>query len=60
GAFHYIISRGLAFVEGVKLEDGLIYAFLTHESQLLFVILVGAFSFYMLSRAPKVFADSST
>jgi glycosyltransferase 2 family protein len=53
GAFHYIISRGLAFVEGVKLEDGLIYAFLTHESQMLFVILVGAFSFYMLSRGKK-------
>jgi hypothetical protein len=50
GAFHYIISRGLAFVEGVNLEDGLIYAFLTHESQMLFVILVGTFAFFMIFR----------
>ena len=49
GAFHYIISRGLAFVEGVQIEDGLIYAFLTHESQMLFVIVTGAFSFFILS-----------
>jgi len=48
GAFHYIISRGLAFIEGVKIEDGLIYAFLTHESQLIFVILVGAVSFFVI------------
>ncbi len=48
GAFHYIVSRGLAFVEKVKIEDGLIYAFLTHESQLLFVILVGTISFFII------------
>ena len=48
GAFHYIISRGLAFVEGVKIEDGLVYAFLTHESQMLFIIIVGFISFYMI------------
>jgi hypothetical protein len=50
GAFHYIISRGLVFVEGVNLEDGLIYAFLTHESQMLFVIIIGAISFFMIFR----------
>ena len=54
GAFHYMISRGLAFIEGVRIEDGLVYAFLTHESQMLFVILVGAFSFYMIFRKPTV------
>lgn len=48
GAFHYIISRGLAFVEGVRIEDGLIYAFLTHESQLIFIILTGALSFFVI------------
>ena len=53
GAFHYIISRGLAFVEGVKIEDGLVYAFLTHESQMLFVIIIGAFSFFMIFRRNK-------
>ncbi|MGB8489974.1 MAG: lysylphosphatidylglycerol synthase transmembrane domain-containing protein [Bacteroidales bacterium] len=54
GAFHYMISRGLAFVEGVRIEDGLVYAFLTHESQMLFVILTGAFSFYMIFRRQSV------
>jgi glycosyltransferase 2 family protein len=54
GAFHYIISRGLAFVEGVKIEDGLIYAFLTHESQMLFVIIVGTVSFFLIFRRNHV------
>lgn len=53
GAFHYIVSRGLAFVEGVKIEDGLIYAFLTHESQLLFIIIVGTISFFLIFRTPN-------
>jgi len=50
GAFHYIISRGLAFVEGLRIEDGLVYAILTHESQLLLVALIGTFSFYIIFR----------
>ena len=54
GAFHYIVSRGLAFVEGVKIEDGLIYAFLTHESQLLFIIIVGTISFFLIFRTPNL------
>jgi len=53
GAFHYIISRGLAFVEGVRIEDGLIYAFLTHESQLILVLIVGSISFYMIFRKDR-------
>ncbi len=48
GAFHYIISRGLAFVEGVKIEDGLVYALLSHESQLVFIAIVGTISFIMI------------
>jgi uncharacterized protein (TIRG00374 family) len=50
GAFHYIISRGLLIVEGIPLEDGLVYALLTHESQLIFVVLIGAVSFFMIFR----------
>jgi len=50
GAFHYIISRGLLIVEGIPLEDGLVYALLTHESQLIFVVIVGAVSFFMIFR----------
>ena len=50
GAFHYIISRGLLIVEEIPLEDGLVYALLTHESQLIFVVIVGAISFFMIFR----------
>ncbi len=50
GAYHYFISRGIAFIGGVKIEDGLIYAFLTHESQMLFVIIIGSISFFMIFR----------
>ena len=50
GAFHYIISRGLLIVNGIPLEDGLVYALLTHESQLIFVVIVGTISFFMVFR----------
>jgi hypothetical protein len=50
GAFHYIISRGLLFVKGIPLEDGLVYALLTHESQLIFVAIVGTISFFIVFR----------
>jgi uncharacterized protein (TIRG00374 family) len=50
GAFHYIISRGLFFVKGIPLEDGLVYALLTHESQLIFVTIIGTISFFIIFR----------
>ena len=50
GAYHYFISRAVAFIGTVHIEDGLIYAFLTHESQMLFVIIIGAISFFMIFR----------
>jgi len=50
GAFHYIISRGLAFVEKINIEDGLVYAILAHESQLLFVAIIGTISFFIIFR----------
>jgi glycosyltransferase 2 family protein len=50
GIFHYTISRGLLIVNGVPIEDGLAYALLTHESQLIFVAIVGAISFFMIFR----------
>lgn len=54
GAFHYIISRGLLFVKGIPLEDGLVYALLTHESQLIFVAIIGTISFFIIFRShPK-------
>jgi len=48
GAFHYIIREGLLIVYGIPIEDGLVYALLTHESQLIFVAIIGAFSFFMI------------
>ena len=48
GAFHYIISRGLLIVKGIPLEDGLVYALLTHESQLIFVAIIGTISFFII------------
>jgi uncharacterized protein (TIRG00374 family) len=54
GAFHYIISRGLLIVKGIPLEDGLVYALLTHESQLIFVAIVGTISFFIVfKKHPK-------
>lgn len=49
GAFHYFVSRGIAFVEGVSIEDASAYAILTHESQLLLVLVLGVLAFWMLS-----------
>ena len=53
GAFHYIVSRGLLVVNGIPIEDGLAYALLTHESQLIFVAIVGAISFFIIFRKEK-------
>lgn len=53
GAFHYIISRGLFFVKGIPIEDGLVYALLTHESQLIFVAIIGTISFFVIFRKDK-------
>lgn len=48
GAFHYIVQQGLYHVKGIPLEDGFAYATLTHESQLIFVVITGAISFFMI------------
>ena len=55
GAFHYAISRALVVIQGVSLEDGLTYALLTHESQIIFEIIIGIISIYiMYGRRHKV------
>lgn len=48
GAFHYGVSRVLAVIAGVSLEDGLTYAVLSHESQIFFEIIVGLISIYVM------------
>ncbi len=57
GIFHYTISRGLAVIENVPLEDGLVYALLSHESQLVFVAIVGTISFFTIFRKGKFQVD---
>jgi hypothetical protein len=48
GAYHWIVSRGLMAAYGIPLEEGLAYATLSHESQLLVVAVLGAVSLYIL------------
>jgi glycosyltransferase 2 family protein len=53
GAFHYIVSRGLLFVNSIPIEDGLAYALLTHEAQLISIAIIGSLSFFILVRKEK-------
>jgi uncharacterized protein (TIRG00374 family) len=53
GAFHYFVSQGLLIVNGIPVEDGLAYALLTHESQLIFVAITGAISFFIIFRKDR-------
>ena len=48
GAFHWIVSRGLNVVYGIDLKDGLAYATLSHESQLILIAILGTISFYLI------------
>jgi hypothetical protein len=50
GVYHFFISRALMVVYGISLEDGMVYAILTHESQMLLGAVLGIYSFYMLVR----------
>lgn len=54
GAFHFIISRGLYAIYGISLEDGLAYALLAHESQLIYGVLLGFIAFYMLVKKDRI------
>jgi len=58
GAFHYIIRQGLLIVKGIPVEDGLAYALLTHESQLIFVAIVGAISFFIIFKKDKTISTA--
>jgi len=50
GAFHYFVSRGLYIVKDIAIEDGLVYALLAHESQLIFIAITGTISFFIIFR----------
>lgn len=47
GAFHFIIALALG-IYGVTWEDGLVYAIISHESQMLLVLIVGSISMLVL------------
>lgn len=53
GAYHWLISRGLHVVYGLSLEQGGAYAILTHESNSLYTILLGAISFAIIFSSNK-------
>ena len=53
GAFHFIVSRGLFVIYGIPLEDGLVYAILAHESQLIFGAILGFYSLYAILKKPS-------
>lgn len=48
GAFHWIVSLGLTLYD-IPREDGLAFATLSHESQALFILLLGSFSMILLA-----------
>jgi uncharacterized protein (TIRG00374 family) len=48
GAFHYAVSRVLIVMAGVSLEDGLTYAVISHESQIILEIIIGIISIYVM------------
>lgn len=48
GAFHWAVSQVLIVIHGISLEDGLTYALLSHESQIIFEIFVGLISLYVM------------
>lgn len=48
GAFHWIVSRGLLVAYGIPLQEGLAFATFSHESQLVFIAILGAISFFAL------------
>jgi len=48
GAYHWIISRGMLVAYAIPLEEGLAYATLEHESQMLLIAIAGAISLYAL------------
>ncbi len=53
GAFHWIVSRGMLVVYGISLEDGLVYATLSHESQMILIAILGTYSFYRIYKKVK-------
>lgn len=62
GAYHWIVSRGLASVfTFISIEEGLAYATISHGSQALFAIALGSLSLvFLVSRNKKKHAKRSS
>lgn len=52
GAFHWIVSMGLTLY-GIPREKGLVYATISHESQMLLVIVLGVISLFIVLMQKK-------
>lgn len=50
GAFHIIVSMALVAIYQISNVDAMIYAILSHESQLIYGIILGTYSFYALTK----------
>jgi hypothetical protein len=46
GSFHAVIKYGMPIVFGVLGSDALSYAVLTHESQAIFVVILGIAAYF--------------
>lgn len=53
GAFHWIVSRGLHYVYGLSLADGLVFATLQHTSQMILVLVLGSISMLFIFSGRK-------
>jgi uncharacterized protein (TIRG00374 family) len=56
GAFHYIVPMALFVIYGVTKVDGMVYTIISHESQLIYGIILGTYSFYALTKK-KIVSD---
>lgn len=48
GAYHWIVSRGMLVAYAIPLEEGLAYATLEHESQMILIAITGAISLFAM------------
>jgi len=48
GAYHWIVSRGMLVAYAIPLEEGLAYATLEHESQMILIAITGAISLFVM------------
>jgi uncharacterized protein (TIRG00374 family) len=60
GAYHWIVSRGLLVAYAIPLEEGLAYATLSHESQMILIAVFGALSLIAMfgTRGGKVLSKA--